>query len=109
MVDDGRRPRDDAMCVDVDGLDALAVDDDVAPAPVVAIAHPIKAMLANAPVSNSPPTAITSLLVGIMSEKPMPSRYGSANATSESPSLVPSLPWPPAAMTMNCLPSGCRR
>ena len=35
--------------------------------------------------------------------------YGSANATSESPSFVPSLPWPPAAMTMNCLPPGRRR
>src|SRR6516225_7568306 len=35
--------------------------------------------------------------------------YGSANATSASPSLVPSLPCPPAAITTNCLPSGRSR
>ena len=35
--------------------------------------------------------------------------YGSVNATSASPSLVPSLPFPPAAITTNCLPSGRSR
>ena len=35
--------------------------------------------------------------------------YGSANATSASPSRVPSLPCPPAAITTNCLPSGRSR
>jgi len=36
-------------------------------------------------------------------------RYGSANATTESPSLVPSLPCPPAAITTNCLPAALTR